>query len=66
MKKLLETKLYCRELIKGINTCAVLFVRYSEPFLKWTKEELKQMNQRKRKLITMQNALHTRDDINRL
>ena len=33
-------------LIKGINTWAVSLVRYSGPFLKWTREELKQMDQR--------------------
>ena len=52
-KKLLETKLYCQNLIKGINTWAVLLVIYSGPFLKWTREALKQMDQRTRKLITM-------------
>ena len=41
---LLETKLNSRNLIKGINTWAVPLVRYSEPFLKCTKNELKQMN----------------------
>ena len=38
-RKLLETKLYSRDLIKGINTWAIFLVRYSGPFLKWTKEE---------------------------
>ena len=33
-------------------------VRYSGPFLKWTKDELKQMDQRTRKLMTMHKALH--------
>ena len=45
-RKLLETKLSCRNLIKGINTWAVPLVRYSGPFLKWTRDELKQMDQR--------------------
>ena len=65
-KKLLETKLSSRNLIKGINTWAVPFVRYSGSFLKWTREDLKQMNQRTRKLMTMHKALHARDDIDRL
>ena len=34
-RKLLEIKLYSRNLVKGINTWAVLFIRYSRPFLKW-------------------------------
>ena len=33
-RKLLETKLSRRDLIKGINTWTVLLVRYSGPFLK--------------------------------
>ena len=56
--KLLENKLYCKNLIKGINTWAVPLVGYSRPFLKRTKEELQQMNQRTRKLMTMHKALH--------
>ena len=65
-RKLLETKLSCRNLIKGINTLAVPIVRYSGPFLKWTQEELKQMDQRTRKLMAIHKALHPRDDVDRL
>ena len=65
-RKLLETKLYSRNLIKGINTRAVLLVRYSGPFLKWTRDELRQMDQRTRKLMPMHEALHPRDDVDRL
>ena len=65
-RKLLETKLYRRNPIKGINTWAVPLVRYSGPFLKWTRDELKQMDQRTRKLMTMHKALHPRDDVDRL
>ena len=65
-RKLLETKLSCRNLIKEINTWAVPLVRYSGPFLKWARDELKQMDQRTRKLMTMHKALHPRDDVDRL
>ena len=65
-RKLLETKLNCRNLIKGINTWAVPLVRYSGPFLKWTRDELKQMDQRTRKLIPTHKALHPREDVDRL
>ena len=57
-RKLLETNLSSRNLIKGINTWAVPLIRYSGPFLKWTRDELKQMDQRIRKLMTMHKALH--------
>ena len=36
------------------------------PFLKWTREELKQIDQRTWKLMTMHKALPPRDDIDRL
>ena len=65
-RKLLETKLYSRNLIKGINTWAVSLVRYSGPFIEWTKEELRQLDQKTRKLMTMHNALHPKDDVDRL
>ena len=65
-RKLFETKLSSRNLIKGINTWAERLVRYSGPFLMWTREELKQMDQRTRKLMTIHKALHPRDDVDRL
>ena len=65
-RKLLETKLSCRNLIKGINTWAIPLIRYSGPFVKWNREELKQMDQRTRKLMTMHKALHPRDVVDRL
>ena len=52
-RKLLETKLSSRNLIKEINTWAVPLVRFPGPFLKWIRDELKQMDQRTRKLMTM-------------
>ena len=64
-RKLQETKLSSRNLIKGINTCAVCLVRYSGPFIKRTSDELRQMDQRTRKLMTMHKALHPRDDVDR-
>ena len=65
-RKLLETKLFSRNLIKGIYTWAVPLVSYSGPFLKRTRDELKQMDQRTRKLMTMHKALHPRHDVDRL
>ena len=65
-RKLLETKLNSRNFIKGINTWTVPLVRYFGPFPKWTSDELKQMDQRTRKLMTMHKTLHPRDDVDRL
>ena len=65
-RKLLERKLSRRNLIKGINTWTVPLVRYSGPFLKWTRDELKQIDQRTRKLMAMHKALQPRDNVDRL
>ena len=50
-KRLLETKLCSCNLIKGINTWAVRLVRYSVPFVKWTREA-----NGPKKLMTMHKA----------
>ena len=50
-RKLLETNLSSRNIIKGIN------IWTESLFLKWTREELKQMDQRTRKLMTSQRRL---------
>ena len=55
-RKLLETKISSRNLIKGINTFDVPLVRYLGPFLKWTKDELQQMDKKTRELMTMHKA----------
>ena len=52
-RKLLETKLYSRNLIKGIYTEALPLVKYSRAFLKLAEEEIQEMDQRTRKLMTM-------------
>ena len=65
-RKLLETKLYSRNLVKGINTRTVPHVTYSRQFLKGTREELKQKDKRTRKLMTIHKALHPSDDVDRL
>ena len=45
-RKQLETKLSSRNLIKGINTWAVRLIKYLGSFLKWTRDKLRQMNQK--------------------
>ena len=65
-RKLLETKLYNRNFIKGINNWPVPLLRYSRQVLKLTREEFKEIDQRTRKPMKMYKALHAWDDIDRL
>ena len=66
VRKILETKLNGNNLIKAINTWAVPIVRYSAPFLDWTKQERREMDRHTRKLMTMHKALHPKSDVDRL
>ena len=54
------------QVIAGVKSSTGVLVRYSGPFLKWTKDELKKMDQRTRKLMTVYEALYPRDDVDRL
>ena len=44
--------------IDTINMYAVVVVRYSAGFVNWTKEDLDNLDQRIRKLMTMHSAYH--------
>ena len=66
MRKQPETKLYYRHIIKEINKRVISLVRYSGPYLKFTREELQQIDQRTRKLVEMHKSIHPRDDRERL
>ena len=58
VRKILETKLNGSNIIKGINTRAILVLRCSAAFLNWTKTELQLMDRRTTKLLTTHNGLH--------
>ena len=66
MRKLLKTKLHRKNLIKRIDTFAILLVKYLGPFSKWMREEIPKMKQKTRKLMMMHKALHPRNDVDRL
>ena len=65
-RKLIEIKLYGRNLLKGIDIWVVPLVIFSGPFLKWKREDRKQIYQRTRKLMNMHKTLHPIDYVDRL
>ena len=66
IRKILQSKLNGGNKIKAINTWAVSLLRYSAPFVNWTKEEVREMDRMTRKTMTMNAALHPRDSVCRL
>ena len=61
VKAVAKSKLYAGNLIKGVNAWAVSVVRYSAGVLEWTVKELRAMDVKTRKLLTMFGAFHKRE-----
>ena len=66
VRKVLHSKLNGGNMVKVINTWAVSLLRYSAPFVNWTRSELKEMGRMTRKIMSMNRALHPRDSVCRL
>ena len=66
VRKILESSLNGGNTVKAMNTWAVAAVRYTAGILDWTVDELKEMDRKTRKIMTMNGALHPRADVDRL
>jgi hypothetical protein len=66
MKKILKSKLNAGNIIKAINSRAVSIIRYGAGLIEWTKEELKEMDRKTRKILTIYKCFHRRYDVDRL
>ena len=66
MKLLVKSELYAGNLVKGITTWAIGVVRYSAGVLDWTKDELRQMDPKTRKMLTLCGAFHKMGSFGRL
>ena len=65
-RKLLRSKIDEGNMICGINTWAVSVLRYSASFVNWTRDELRVLDRKTRKYLTMYGALHARDSVARI
>ena len=65
-KLVLKSVLNDKNKILAANTWAVSLLRYSGGIIKWTKEELKRMDTKTRKLMTIHEALHPKSDVDRI
>ena len=66
LKKVLKSKLNGGNLVQGVNTWAVSFLRYSAAFISWRKCELQDIDRKTRKLFTIYGGLHPKSDVDRL
>ena len=59
-------KLNGRNKITAINAWAVSIMRYGAGVLKWNTDELKSLDRRTRKFMTMHEVLHPKGDVDRV
>ena len=65
-KLVLKSKLNGKNKILAINTWAVPVFRYGAGVLKWKTTELKSLDRKSRKIMTMYGAFHPNSDTDRL
>ena len=66
LRLILKSKLNGKNKVMGINMWAVAVVRYGGGIVEWRQEELKRMDRKTRKMMTMHGALHPKSDVDRL
>ena len=66
LRLVLKSKLNGKNKITAINTWAVAIFRYGAGILYWKESELKEIDRKSRKTMTMYGALHLKSDVDRL
>ena len=66
VKKLLGSKLNGGNVIGGINAWAIGIIRYGAGIIDWTRKELRDMDVKTRKMMTLNGTLHPRANVSRL
>ena len=66
LRKVLKSKLNGGNLVRGVNTWAVIVLRYSTTFASWRKSELQAIDRKTRKLFTIYGTVHPKSDVDRL
>ena len=66
VRKILETKFSSGNVFKAITTWLVLVVRYSAAFLVFSRIQLKGIDRKMRKLLTLHNEFQLKNNVDRL
>ena len=66
VKAVARSKLYSNNLFRAFNSWAVSVVRYSAGILDWRVQELKEMDVKTRKILTMNGVFHKKGNVDRL
>jgi hypothetical protein len=66
IRVILRSGLNGKNTIQAINARAVSLIRYGAGIVQWTQLELKQLDSKTRKLLTIYRSMHPQDDVDRL
>ena len=66
LRATLKSKLNAKHVSQAINTWVVPTFRYSDGIIELTKEDVKEIDKKTRKIITMYGGLHPRSNVERL
>ena len=66
LRKILKSHLHSRNIISAINSRAVSIIRYTAGVVEWNVDELKELDRRTRKLLTVYGAFARKGDVDRL
>ena len=66
VRNVLKSKLNGENIISAINSRAVSIVKYGAGIIKWTKNELEELDRKTRKLMSMYGAQYPKADVGRL
>ena len=66
IRRILKSKLNAGNIVTAINSRAVSMIRYGAGIINWNKEELRCMDRKTRKLLTIHRAMHPQADTDRL
>ena len=66
MKQVLKSKLNSQNKIQAINIHAIPVISYTGDVIKWTKNEVPDLDRKTTKTLTMYKRLHPRADVHRL
>ena len=65
-KLIMKSRLNVRNKIIAINTWGVSMMRYGAGIVRWTKSKLDEIDRKTRKVMTLNNELHSKSDVDRL
>ena len=66
IRKILKSKLNGGNIVSAINSRAVSLVRYGAGIIRWSKDELRALDRKTRKLLMIYRSLHPQADVDRL